>query len=72
MPDEVLLWIIDVVESRLKILSGFFLVTRCCIVAEMRNQTQVKIWSLKLNARFGKLRYLLISHFRFMLWDASE
>lgn len=55
MPDEVLLWIIYVVESRLKILSGFFLVTRCCIVAEMRNQTQVKIWSLKLNAGFGKL-----------------
>jgi hypothetical protein len=55
MLDEVLLRVVDVVESCLKILSSSILVASCCVLAIMGYQTQVEVWSLKLNTALGKL-----------------
>jgi len=52
---EVFLRVVNLVESGLKILSSSILVTCCCVLAVMGNQTQVEVWSLKLNAALGKL-----------------
>jgi hypothetical protein len=63
MLDEVLLRVVDVVESGLKILSSSIFVAGCCVLAIMGYQAQVEVWSLKLNAALGKLCDLLIRHF---------